>query len=79
VFEHVVVARIAVGLIGGKGFAVDASLIEADANKSWSIPGSEWNKNIDPEQASRAVQEYLTTQNDSAYGAAASVIPKFVS
>jgi transposase len=79
VFEHVVAACIAAGLIGGKGFAVDASLIEADANKSRSIPGSEWNKNVDPGQASRAVKEYLTTLDDSAYGAATSVIPKFMS
>jgi len=79
VFEHVVAACIAAGLIGGKGFAVDASLIEADANKSRSIPGSEWNKNIDPERASRAVKEYLTTLDDAAYGAATSVVPKFVS
>jgi transposase len=79
VFEHVVAACIAAGLIGGKGFAVDASLIEADANKSRSIPGSEWNKNIDPAQASRAVKEYLTTLDDAAYGAATSVVPKFVS
>jgi transposase len=32
-FEHVVAACIAAGLVGGEGFAVDASLIEADANK----------------------------------------------
>ena len=33
VFERVVEACIAAGLVGGEGFAVDASLIEADANK----------------------------------------------
>jgi transposase len=32
VFEHVVEACIAAGLVGGEGFAVDASLIAADAN-----------------------------------------------
>jgi hypothetical protein len=37
----------AAGLIRGKVFAVDASLIEADANKGRSDPGAEWNKNID--------------------------------
>jgi transposase len=46
VFERVVGACIAAGLVGGKGFAVDASLIEADANKHRSIPGAEWNKDI---------------------------------
>src|SRR5262249_54568869 len=55
VFERVVAACIGAGLVGGEGFAVDASLIEADANKSRSIPGSQWNKNIDPKRASRAV------------------------
>lgn len=79
VFEHVVAACIKAGLVGGEGFAVDASLIEADANKSRSIPGSEWSKDIDPTQAGRAVKEYLATLDDAAYGAASEVIPKFVS
>jgi hypothetical protein len=30
------------GLVGGEGFAVDTSLIEADANKQRSVPGHEW-------------------------------------
>jgi transposase len=52
----------------GEGFAVDASLIEADANKGRSIPGGEWNNDIDPETARRAVKEYLATLEDPAYG-----------
>jgi len=79
VFERVVGTCIAAGLVGGEGFAVDASLIQADANKRRSIPGAEWNKDIDPEQAHRAVKEYLATLDDPAYGAASSVTPKFVS
>jgi transposase len=79
VFERVVGACIAAGLVGGEGFAVDASLIQADANKHRSIPGAEWNKNVDPEQARRAVKEYLATLDDPAYGAASDVTPKFVS
>jgi transposase len=79
VFERVVGACIAAGLVGGEGFAVDASLIEADANKGRSIRGSEWNRDIDPERASRAVNEYLDTLDDAAYGAATTVVPKFVS
>jgi hypothetical protein len=75
----VVAACIGAGLVGGEGFAVDASLIEADANKSPSIPGSDWNKEIDPERASRAANEYLATLEDAAYGAATTVVPKFVS
>jgi transposase len=79
VFERVVGACIAAGLVGGDGFAVDASLIQADANKHRSIPGAEWNKDIDPEHAHRAVKEYLATLDDPAYGAASDVTPKFVS
>ena len=79
VFEQVVGTCIAAGLVGGEGFAVDASLIQADANKHRSIPGAEWNKDIDPAQAHRAVKEYLATLDDPAYGAASSVTPKFVS
>jgi transposase len=79
VFERVVEACIAAGLVGGEGFAVDASLIVADANKQRSIPGSEWKKDRDPQEASRAVKEYLATLDDAAFGAASNVTPKFVS
>ncbi len=40
----------------GEGFAVDASLIVADANKQRSIPGSEWSKELDAQEASRAAR-----------------------
>jgi transposase len=78
-FERVVGTCIAAGFVGGEGFAVDASLIEADANKHRSIPGAEWSKDIDPAQARHAVKEYLATLDDPAYGAASDVTPKFVS
>ena len=55
VFERVIEACLAAGLVGGDGFAIDASLIVADANKQRSIPGSEWSKTRDPATASRAV------------------------
>ncbi len=48
----------AAGLVGGEGFAVDASVIEANASRFQRVEGSEvdWT----PEQrASRPVQEYL--------------------
>jgi len=79
VFERVVEACIAAGLVGGEGFAVDASLIVADANKQRSIRGKDWDKKRDPETASRAVKEYLATLDDAAFGAASDVTPKFVS
>jgi hypothetical protein len=40
VFERGVGACIAAALVGGEGFAVDANLLQADANKNPSIPGS---------------------------------------
>src|SRR5512138_2169036 len=79
VFERVIEACLAAGLVGGDGFAIDASLIVADANKQRSIPGSEWSKTRDPATASRAVKEYLAALNDAAFGAATDVDPKFVS
>src|SRR3954468_17038925 len=79
VFERVVAACIAAGLVGGEGFAVDASLIAADANKQRSIPGKDWDKNRAPEKASRAVKEYMATLDAATFGAASDVTPKFVS
>jgi transposase len=79
VFERVVEACIAAGLVDGEGFAVDASLIVADANKQRSIPGTEWKKTYAGETASRAMREYLATLDDAAFGAASEVTPKFVS
>src|SRR5579864_6248907 len=78
-FERIVEACIAAGLVGGDGFAVDASLIVADANKQRSVPGTEWKKTCAGETASRAMREYLATLDDAAFGAASEVTPKFVS
>jgi transposase len=41
-FESVVQRCIAEGLVSADGFAVDASLIAADANKQRSVPSREW-------------------------------------
>jgi hypothetical protein len=79
VFEGVVEACIASDLVGGEGFAVDASLIAANANKQRSIAGQDWHKDRNPKRASRAVKEYLATLDDTAWGAASAVVPKFVS
>ena len=78
-FETVVERCLREGLVGGKGFAVDASLIAADANKQRSIPGPEWQAQDHGADASRAVREYLATLDDAAFGAASAVTPKFVS
>src|ERR1700739_2929303 len=79
VFERVVNACIRAGRVGGEVFAVDSSLIVADANKQRSIPGSQWSKELAAQAASRAVKEYLATLDDAAFGAASSVTAKFVS
>ena len=78
VFEHVVAVCIKAGLAGGNGFAVDASLIAADANKCRSTPGNKWSHDIDPTTARRAVQDYLANLDDPAWGLASDVVPKFV-
>ena len=71
-------ACIGAGLVGGEGFAVDASLIVADANKQRSMPGAQWNRELDAEAVNRATKECLATLNDAAFGAASDVMPKFV-
>ena len=78
VFERVVALCIAAGFVGGKGFAIDASLIAVDANACGSTPGSEWSHDIDPATAERAVADYLANLDDPAWGAASDVTPKFV-
>jgi transposase len=58
VFEEVVCGCMKAGLVGGEGFAVDASVIEANASRFQRVEGSEvdWT----PEQrARRPVSEYL--------------------
>jgi hypothetical protein len=71
VFEQSVAQCIEEGLVSGQRFAVDASLIEADANRQNSSPQADWDKaNITPEEAPRAVREYLETLDDAAFGAA---------
>src|SRR5215469_8349247 len=77
VFETTVHRCMAEGLVGGEGFAVDASMIKADANRQRIVPGSEWQS---PEVATNhAVREYLTVLDDAAFGAATPVVPKFIS
>ena len=53
------------GLVGGEGFAVDASVIEADASRYKRVEGSEvdWS---DRQQASRPVREYIAALDTAA-------------
>ena len=79
-FEAVVERCIREGVVGGNNFAADASLIQADANKQNSTPKEDWNPDtIDPADAPRAVQDYLDTLDDAAFGAATATAPKFTS
>ncbi len=59
VFEAVLARCMRASLVDGEGFAVDASLIEADANRSRSMAREEVSDLRDPRHASRAVREYL--------------------
>lgn len=75
VFETTVRRCMAEGLVGGEGFAVDASLIKADANRQSGVPGGE---GLPSEAANHAVREYLAVLDDAAFGAATPVVPKFI-
>lgn len=76
VFETVLSRCIKEGLVGGEGFAVDASLIKADANRQRSVEGT---KGLPAEAASRAIDEYIAVLDDAAFGGATDVTPKFIS
>jgi transposase len=75
-FEASVERCMAEGLVGGEGFAVDASLIKADANRQRSVPVGE---GLPAEAVGHAVREYLAVLDDAAFGAATPVVPKFIS
>jgi IS5 family transposase len=74
-FESTVARCIAKGLVGGEGFAVDASMIKADANRQNSTPGDRWEPPDDP---GHAVREYLAVLDEAAFGGATPVVPKFI-
>jgi len=60
VFETVLERCIYEGLVGGEGFAIDASVVKADAARASAIPGATIDyRALGPGQASRAVREYL--------------------
>ncbi|HWX29023.1 MAG TPA: IS1182 family transposase [Steroidobacteraceae bacterium] len=63
VFEAVVRACMDAGLIKGDGFAVDASVIEADASRYHGKAPNEIDWSL-PERQTRAVAEFLTALDD---------------
>jgi len=58
VFERVLERCVREGLVGGEGFAIDASLVKADAKRQRGVPAAEadW---TDRPSISRPVREYL--------------------
>ena len=64
-FELVVERCIAEGLVGGEGFAIDASIIRADANRRRGVPSTQLLDWPAPEQRSRAVREYLAALDEA--------------
>jgi transposase len=71
-FEATVKRCIDEGLVGGDGFAVDASLIRAEANRQRFHPGEQ---GLPPGLASRAIDEYFAVLDDAAFGAATPAVP----
>src|SRR6202035_5290827 len=74
-FETVLQRCIDEGLVGGQGFAVDASLIQADASDRTRVEGA---AGLPPDAVGRAVEEYIAVLDDAAFGAASEVTPKFI-
>jgi transposase len=74
-FETVVARCIKEGIVGGEAFAVDASMIVADAYRRRGVAKVE---DLDP-TSSRAVAEYLSVLDDAAFGGATPVEPKSIS
>ena len=62
-------------IVGGEAFAVDASIIVADAHRRRSVAKVE---DLDP-TSSRAVAEYLSVLDDAAFGGATPIEPKVIS
>ena len=73
VFEMTVARCIAEKLVGGEGFAVDASLVRADVSRQHVVDRPE---QLPPEATSHAVREYLAVLDDAAFGGATPVPPK---
>jgi hypothetical protein len=74
-FRAVLQRCIDVGLVGGEGFAVDASLIQADTSDRKRVEGT---AGLPPGAAGRAVEEYLAVLDDAALVGATEVTPKFI-
>src|SRR5690242_9189366 len=77
-FERVVGICLAAGLIKGDGFAIDASVIEADASRYHGVEPEkiDWSS---VERPTRAVREYLDALDIAAEPEAGRKAPKVIS
>jgi len=64
-FETVLRRCMAEGLVRGEGFATDASIIKADAQRQRGKPGDEAIDWGNPEEATRPVREYLAALEET--------------
>ena len=64
-FESVLSRCMAEGLVRGEGFATDASIIKADAQRQRGVPGDEPIDWGNPDEASRPVREYLAALEEA--------------
>ena len=64
VFEKVLERCVNEGLVGGEGFAIDASVVKADANRQRGVAGVEatWDRES---SLSRPVREYLAALDEA--------------
>lgn len=75
-FDEVVRACMAAGLVKGEGFAIDASIVAAEASTKLAMPGDEPYVWQNPAHCSRAVREYLESLDDEMF---AETVPKRIS
>lgn len=75
-FDQVLRLRLSAGLVGGEAFAVDGSILQADADRRKGPKGED---GLAADKTSRAIDEYLAVPDDAAFGAANEKTPKFLS
>jgi len=78
IFERIVWSAMAIGLVTGEGFAVDASVLEANASRYHGKAPAEldW---TEKQRQTRAVAEYLTALEEAAEPNADRKAPKVIS
>jgi transposase len=78
IFERVVWTAMAMGLVKGEGFAVDASVLEANASRYHGKAPEELDWGA-PERQTRAVREYLSALDETAEPNPDRMPPKVIS